>query len=316
MQKKEETQDKKEYCLMKISQKAIIYDPAQDKFLLAKVADKESNFYKKYGPWEFFGGRLEKDESPVDSLMREISEEAGDIKVTIKNLVASHLITGPFGETMFLGYLTIFHSGEVELSHEHDEYAWKSAEEVRVNPGYRQWLKEFVLSANEYLSKKELKKEIVPEHIKAGKHENKEEEYLSGWKRCMADFENYKKRQQESQKSLGEYLKIDSMLQILPVIDNFRSATEHIPAEQKEAPWVVGIMYIQKQLEDILKENSVTEMDVKVGDEFDPTLHEAMVDNEANSRKEKELTNKIKKVVVSGYMLGEKVIRAARVIVE
>jgi molecular chaperone GrpE len=206
-------------------------------------------------------------------------------------------------------------------------------------------------------SKEESKQEIKKEHHKrVGKHECREEEYLFGWKRCMADFENYKKRQQENQKSLGEYLKIDSTLQILPVIDNFRSATEHIPVEQKEVPWVVGIMYIQKQLEDILKENGVTEMDVKVGDEFDPNLHEAVSDsklparnashNDAGGRMEsestngdKELGNKIKKIVLKGYKLGParntsparndvatsgehsdagggKVIRAARVVVE
>lgn len=181
--------------------------------------------------------------------------------------------------------------------------------------------------------KEDHKKETRKFFKRAGKHECREEEYLFGWKRCMADFENYKKRQQENQKSLGEYLKIDSTLQILPVIDNFRSATEHIPTEQKEAPWVVGIMYIQKQLEDILKENGVTEMDVKVGDEFDPNLHEAVSDsklparnashNDAGGRMEsestngdKELGNKIKKIVLKGYKLGEKVIRAARVVVE
>ncbi|MFZ2835332.1 MAG: nucleotide exchange factor GrpE, partial [Candidatus Moraniibacteriota bacterium] len=150
--------------------------------------------------------------------------------------------------------------------------------------------------------------------------ENKEQEYLEGWKRCLSDFENYKKRQQENQKNIGAYIKEDLILQVLPVIDNFRSATEHIPEEQKEAAWVVGIMYIQKQLENILKENEVVEMDVKMGDEFDPNLHEAIADNQKaeDSKKEedeKEPGNKIKKVVLKGYKLNNRVIRAARVIV-
>jgi molecular chaperone GrpE len=162
----------------------------------------------------------------------------------------------------------------------------------------------------------EVKKESRKFFKRTPKHENREEEYLFGWKRCMADFENYKKRQKENQKSIGEYIKEDWALQILPVIDNFRSATEHIPLEQKEVPWVVGIMYIQKQLEDVLKENGVSEVFVKVGDEFDPNLHEAIADNEVKEGEEKVLKNKIKKVVVRGYKLGEKVIRPARVIVE
>lgn len=150
--------------------------------------------------------------------------------------------------------------------------------------------------------------------------ENKEQEYLEGWKRCLSDFENYKKRQQENQKNIGAYIKEDLVLQVLPVIDNFRSATEHIPEEQKEVAWVVGVMYIQKQLENILKENEVVEMDVKEGDEFDPNLHEAIADNQKAEKlgkegDEKELRNKIKKVVLKGYKLNDRVIRPARVIV-
>ncbi len=143
--------------------------------------------------------------------------------------------------------------------------------------------------------------------------ENKEQEYLEGWKRCMADFENYKKRQTEDKKYIGEYVKEDFVLQILPVVDNFRSATEHIPAEQKDSPWVAGIMHIQKQLENILKDNGAEEIEVKIGDEFEPSLHEAVANNQEEEKKENK--NKIKKVVLKGYRIGEKVIRVARVVV-
>ena len=172
--------------------------------------------------------------------------------------------------------------------------------------------------------KKKKDEEIIEETEKltdTEKSENKEQEYLMGWRRCLADFENYKKRQQESAKNIGGYVKEDMILQIIPVIDNFHSAIEHIPAEQKEMPWVVGIMHIQKQLEDILKENGVVEIPVKVGDEFDPNLHEAIASNQEaasseQEKEEKENANKITRIVLKGYRLGEKVIRAARVIVE
>ncbi len=196
-------------------------------------------------------------------------------------------------------------------------------------------LKEDIVEIKEDEVKKDIKKSIFKKVLKK---ENKEEEYLLGWRRCLADFENYKKRQQENQKSLGEYVKEDFMLQIIPVIDNFHSATEHIPEEQKNVPWVTGVMYIQKQLEDVLKENGVTEMNIKVGDEFDPNLHEAVASgpayaeasagkqetvnseqesvNSEQETKETEDNNKITRVVLKGYKLGEKVIRVARVIVE
>lgn len=143
-------------------------------------------------------------------------------------------------------------------------------------------------------------------------------EYLNGWKRCQADFENFKKRQAESQKDLIRYSTQSIILQILPVIDNFHASTDHIPEDQKNNPWVTGIMYIQKQLEQVLVDNGVEEMKIEKGDNFDPAMHEAVEDKECKSCKSKDykFQNKIKKVLTRGYKINDKVIRAARVIVE
>jgi molecular chaperone GrpE len=178
---------------------------------------------------------------------------------------------------------------------------------------------------NKKVTEDEIKEEKVPEEV-VEKYEEieveaeitKEEEYLNGWKRCQADFENYKKRQVESQKDLIRYSTENIVQQILPVIDNFHASTEHIPEDQKSNPWVTGIMYIQKQLETVLSDNGVTEMEVQVGDNFDPAKHEAVEDMECKGCKSKDykFANKIKKVVTRGYQMGDKVIRASRVIVE
>lgn len=140
----------------------------------------------------------------------------------------------------------------------------------------------------------------------------KAEEYLSDLKRVQADFENYKKRQQESQKELGGYLIEKLVLDIIPVLDNFRAATMHVPAEQKESPWVIGIQYIEKQLEDVVKQNGVEVIEAKEGDEFDPSIHEA-VSHESEEESEKQV---IAKVLQNGFRLGGKVIRPAKVSVK
>ncbi|PJA87530.1 MAG: nucleotide exchange factor GrpE [Candidatus Moranbacteria bacterium CG_4_9_14_3_um_filter_40_7] len=142
----------------------------------------------------------------------------------------------------------------------------------------------------------------------------KEEEYLEGWKRCQADFENYKKRQETLQWELAKYSGLNLIMQILPVLDNFYASTDHIPADQKENPWVIGIMYIQKQLEKILEDNGVKEIEAKTGDDFDPRIHEAV--HNSQQEKEKEGRHKIAKVTLKGYWMEERIIRAARVIVE
>ena len=142
-------------------------------------------------------------------------------------------------------------------------------------------------------------------------------EYLDGWKRLQADFENYKKRHSEQQKDLIKYATQNVILQIIPIIDNFQASTSHVPEDQKENPWVTGIMYIQKQLEGVLFENGVEEIQVKEGDNFDPVYHEAIENKEClHCEGEVKFQNKIKKVVQKGYKIGEKVIRAARVVVE
>ena len=137
------------------------------------------------------------------------------------------------------------------------------------------------------------------------------EEYLGDLKRTQADFENYKKRQQESQKELGGYLIEKLVLDIVPVLDNFRAATSHVPPEQKDSPWVTGIQYIEKQLETVLVDNGVTPIDAEPGMSFDPNLHEA-VGTEEGSEKNSE-GHKIAKVLQKGYKVGSKIVRPARV---
>lgn len=150
--------------------------------------------------------------------------------------------------------------------------------------------------------------------------QKKAEEYLNGWKRCQADFENYKKNQENLRKDFLQFANENLILEILPVLDNFQASLEHIPEDQKNNSWVVGINHIQKQLENILKNNGIKEIKVQKGDEFDPRFHEAIIDNSQLNNFEKkekeEEKNKIFKIVQKGYTIGDKVIRPTRVIIE
>lgn len=168
--------------------------------------------------------------------------------------------------------------------------------------------------------------------ITKGKQEDDGEEakaleYLADLKRVQADFENYKKRQQESQKELGGFLIEKLVLDIVPVLDNFRTATMHVPSEQKDSPWVVGIQYIEKQLETVLTDNGIQTIEVREGEVFDPKIHEAVSKEQSteNSQQEGEAKggepvepkgHTIAKVIQKGYKFGERVIRPAKVIVK
>ncbi|MDI6778385.1 MAG: nucleotide exchange factor GrpE [Patescibacteria group bacterium] len=129
------------------------------------------------------------------------------------------------------------------------------------------------------------------------------EKYLDSWKRCQADFENFKKDQAKTREEFAKYAKMDVIEQILPVLDNFEVSLEHIPEKEKDSAWVAGITHIKRQIEDVLKNNNVEEIVVKIGDKFDPEIHEAVVGK----------GEKVKKILQKGYRMNGRIMRAVRV---
>lgn len=138
-------------------------------------------------------------------------------------------------------------------------------------------------------------------------------EYLDDLKRVQADFENYKKRVKNDERELYGHLSAQIVTDLIPILDNLHAAIGHVPAEAAGSPWVTGITYIEKQFEDVLKNYGVEPMDVKPGDAFDPTHHEALDHKTTEGEDSKEL--KIEKVVQKGYQIKGKLVRPAKVIV-
>jgi molecular chaperone GrpE len=136
--------------------------------------------------------------------------------------------------------------------------------------------------------------------------EEKATEYLNDLKRSQADFENYKKRQVETQRDLEGYLTEKVVRDLTPVLDNFYQAISFVPEDQKDSPWLTGITYIHKQLLDALTAHGLAMIEVKEGDTFDPHLHEAI-------ESEGEDGSKVSKVLQPGYKIGERVIKPAKV---
>jgi molecular chaperone GrpE len=281
--------------LYQVSQKVLFYREEDKKFLLVRSAYKEGTFYKNYGPWDLIGGRVDQGEDMNGSLNREVVEEAGqDVRYELVCPLDRVEMEYASGKVVTIGFLALYQGGEVSLSEgEHDEYRWETAEEVEKNEEYKPWLKQFVKAAAERL---------------------KEREYLNDLKRLQADFDNYRRRQQESQKELGAYLIEKLVMDLIPVLDNFRSATQHVPESSKTDPWVVGIQYIEKQLEDVLAANGMQTLEVKEGDVFDPRLHEAIGQDE-NETEGPEKGTTITKVLQKGYKVGDRVVRPAKVVV-
>lgn len=143
------------------------------------------------------------------------------------------------------------------------------------------------------------------------KLEKEKEEYLNGWKKQRAEFLNYKKDEEKRFAEIVNFANQRLIQELIPVIDSFDLAEQSFLAKgvkDKEDNYLKGLELIREQIESFLEKMGVR-MIGKVGDKFDPSLHEAI----------KQVPGKpagiIQKVIGRGYILKDKLIRPARVIV-
>ena len=136
------------------------------------------------------------------------------------------------------------------------------------------------------------------------------QEYLDGWKRTKADFENYKK---DEVQRVGQFLKFGTekvITDILETIDDLERTIQHIPDTVKEAQkeWVSGLEQTAKNMYELLKRYGVERIRT-VGEKFDPILHEAMQVQQG----QQEGNDTVAEEYQAGYKMHNKVIRPARV---
>ena len=139
----------------------------------------------------------------------------------------------------------------------------------------------------------------------------KGEEYLDLLRRARADFANYKRRVEQERAEQANAAKIDLILRLLPIVDDFERALAMAPRDDgQERQWVEGLLLIEKKLRAWLESEGVQRIPAEQA-EFNPWLHEA-VDYEASPELE---AGRILHVVRPGYRMGDTVIRPAQVIV-
>jgi molecular chaperone GrpE len=136
-------------------------------------------------------------------------------------------------------------------------------------------------------------------------HETVQAQYV----RIAADFDNFRKRQVRDQDDLRQQLVCSTLTEILPVVDNFERARQQLNPEGEEAQALHrSYQGLYKQLVDVLKQQGVARMDV-VGQEFDPTLHEAVLREENQEHVEDIVCEELQR----GYHLDGRVLRHAMV---
>lgn len=127
------------------------------------------------------------------------------------------------------------------------------------------------------------------------------------WYRTAADFENFKKRNQETRINAYREGKTDIILKILIIGDGLDRALS-MPLDDKSKE---GIALLQRQFIETLEAEGITSIN-PVGEVFDPNTQEAIM---KVPPEENEVEGTIKQVFLKGYKLGDRVIRYAQVVV-
>ncbi len=126
--------------------------------------------------------------------------------------------------------------------------------------------------------------------------------------RAMAELENYKQRSEREKDEFRKYSQEKLLKEFLVVLDSFDYALSHADSDAEKI--VEGMKMIQKQLNDVLGKHGFKRVE-SLNQPFDPNFHQA-VGQEESDKNEADI---VIKEMQPGYVLGDRVIRPAMVIV-
>ena len=127
-------------------------------------------------------------------------------------------------------------------------------------------------------------------------------------KRQMAEFENFRKRTDKEKQAMFDTGAKSVIEKILPVVDNFERGLATVPEENKEDPFVDGMNRIYKQLMTELENIGVKPIEA-VGQEFDPNLHNAVMQVESDEYESGVVAQELQR----GYTYHDMVVRHSMV---
>lgn len=137
---------------------------------------------------------------------------------------------------------------------------------------------------------------------------SEKEEYLDGWQRTQADFANYKKRVERDRQQVQQNATANVVRRYLDILDDLERALANQPQDGEGAVWADGIDLVYRKWLNALEVNDVKPMEVE-DQLFDPELHEAISHEESDEHESGEIIE----VVQTGYFIGDRVLRPARV---
>lgn len=127
--------------------------------------------------------------------------------------------------------------------------------------------------------------------------------------RLFAEFENYKRRTAKERIELFKTAGKEILTSLVPVLEDFKRA---LSQENSDSNNDEGINLIFNKFNETLKSQGLTEVEVNIGDIFDPEIHEAISQIPATEDDQK---GKIIDIIQGGYKLGDSIINFPKVVV-
>ena len=202
---------------------------------------------------------------------------------------------------------------EKELQEEAVEETVEVAEEKEVTEEITEETTEEVADAETSEAeetKTEGKKLFGKKEKKKDKSQEKIEELEDKVKRQLAEFENFRNRTEREKTAMFETGAKSVIEKILPVIDNFERGLMTVPEDDKESPFVDGMNKIYKQMVTELESIGVKPIEA-VGLEFDPNLHNAVMQVESEEYE----SGVVAQELLKGYTYHDTVVRHSMVAV-
>lgn len=165
------------------------------------------------------------------------------------------------------------------------------------------------VSSEEQTSSQDASGESTEEETSSGKEESAELVQLKDkYLRTLAEYENFRKRSEKEKAQMFELGAKSIIEQLLPVVDNFERALEHISEEEKENSFTKGVEGIYKQIQKMFSDCDIQAIEA-VGQKFDPALHNAVMTEEEGDAEEDTVTADLQK----GYTYRGNVVRHSMV---
>lgn len=138
---------------------------------------------------------------------------------------------------------------------------------------------------------------------------DEKDKWMNKYYQELADIQNLRKEIQRDNQSLLEYRAMPFIEKLVPFLNSMDMAFKSEPKDPAVKSWIDGIHMSYKQLWQVMAEEGLTEIDPKVGDEFDPAWMQSMqtVDGEKDDA--------VVQVFMKGYKLKNRLVSPAMVVV-